>query len=332
MTKYEQALEACEKILTGVELGTLTTSAMLMLCLRVARLTNDEDVIQWLEYENSGYPRNENGHIVSVAWSCAWKNGRGSYNEKKEKIVFSDLASELEGRISARKSAISNFSTNGASVSGDYALVAMHSLTDTVTRSTGSLLKSIAEDERKLFILKSKYYDYASKKHIELSFGNTTADIFSVYRENVDAYFSKLAPETISKLRAIDDKINSGNPELYSQALTTCRRLFESVSEELFNEVFPNYQQKTYKTKSGKEIDVSGEHYLNKLSAVIESLQDKSHNKSLVGSNITYLLDWISNLNDLQCKGVHNEITKEDAMQCIIHTYICLGDILSLRF
>lgn len=51
MTKYEQALEACEKILTGIELGTLTTSAMLMLCLRVARLTNDEDVIRWLEYE-----------------------------------------------------------------------------------------------------------------------------------------------------------------------------------------------------------------------------------------------------------------------------------------
>lgn len=332
MTKFEQALETCEKILTGVELGTLTTSAMLMLCLRVARLTNDSDVIEWLQYENSGYPKDKEGYILLDAWNCGWEHGRGSYNSKKEKVIFSDLAYELEGRIEAKKSAINNFSTNGASVSGDYALLAMNSLTNSVSKSTGTLLKNIAEDERKLFLLKSRYYDYASKKHIELSFSNTTADCFYNYREKVDIYFSKLAPETISKLRAIDDKINSENPEQYSQALTTCRRLFESVAEELFDKNFPDYQSKTYKTKSGKEIDVSGDHYLNKLSAVIEKLQDKSPNKCLVGSNIIYMLDWITNLNNLQCKGVHEEITKEDAMQCIIHTYICLGDILSLQY
>ena len=52
---------------------------------------------------------------------------------------------------------------------------------------------------------------------------------------------------------------------------------------------------------------------------------------SIVGSNIIYLLDWIDNLVDLQCKGVHSEISKQDAMRCIIQTYICLGDILSLQ-
>ena len=86
-----------------------------------------------------------------------------------------------------------------------------------------------------------------------------------------------------------------------------------------------------YKTKSGKEIDVSGDHFKNKLSAVIEILENKSAVKSIVGSNIIYLLDWIDNLNDLQCKGVHSDISKQDAMRCIIQTYICLGDILNLQ-
>ena len=332
MTKFEQALETCEKILTGIELGTLSTSSMLMMCLRVARLTNDIDAIEWLQYENSGYPRNENGYIISKAWSIAFNKGRGSYNKDKEKVVFTDLVSELEGLILSQRTALNNFSTSGASVSGDYAGLAMSTLTQNVSTSTGALLKSIAEGEKKLALLKAQYYDYASKKHIELSFSSTTADVFSVYRERVDSYFSKLPSDIISKLRAIDDKINSDNPELYSQALTTCRRLFGDVADELFKINFPNYTEKMYKTKSGKEIDVSGEHYKNKLSAVIEKLQDKSTNKCLIGSNILYLIDRMDTLNDLQCKGVHNEISKEDAMQCIIHTYICLGDILSLQY
>lgn len=332
MTKFEQALETCEKILTGIELGTLTTSSMLMMCLRVARLTNDTDAIEWLEYENSGYPQDEDGYILSRAWKIGWKHGRAYFNKEKEKLIFTDLSSELEGRILSRRVALNNYSTSGASVSGDYALAAMGTLTRNVSDATNSLLRSIAKDEKNLSLLKAQYYDYASKKHIELSFSSTTADIFSVYREKVDTYFSKLPSDIISKLRAIDDKINSDNPELYSQALTTCRRLFGDVAEELFKINFPNYKEKMYKTKSGREIDVSGEHYKNKLSAVIEKLQDKSSNKCLVGSNILYLIDRMDALNDLQCKGVHNEISKEDAMQCIIHTYICLGDILSLQY
>lgn len=332
MTKFEQALETCEKILTGIELGTLTTSSMLMMCLRVARLTNDTYAIEWLQYENSGYPQDEKGYILSNAWRIGWKHGRGYFSKEKEKLIFTDLSSELEGRILSKRNALNNYSTSGASVSGEYAYVAMGNLTRTVSDATNSLLSNIAKDEKKLALLKSQYYDYASKKHIELSFSSTTADVFSVYREKVDNYFSKLPSDIISKLRAIDDKINSDNPELYSQALTTCRRLFGDVADELFKINFPNYTEKMYKTKSGKEIDVSGEHYKNKLSAVIEKLQDKSPNKCLVGSNILYLIDRMDTLNDLQCKGVHNEISKEDAMQCIIHTYICLGDILSLQY
>ena len=37
------------------------------------------------------------------------------------------------------------------------------------------------------------------------------------------------------------------------------------------------------------------------------------------------------NLTDLQCKGVHHDVTRQDATRCIIQTYICLGDILSLQ-
>ncbi|MBQ3135772.1 MAG: hypothetical protein IJB75_08225 [Oscillospiraceae bacterium] len=330
MNKREQALATCENVLSGIECDTITVSSALLQCLRIARLIGDIDAVEWLQYEYGGYPLTKSGHIENHAWSVGKRHGRG-YIDNKEEYIFTELASELESKIQGEKSAICSFTTQGTSVSGDYAVIATNNLTSTITKSISTLLERIARNEKRLAILKSAYYDYALKKSIELAFSNVAKDIFDDYRSRVDEHFSGLSTQTLMKLQAIEDKVNSGNPEMYSQALTSCRRLFENTAVELFAKYFPDYSEKLYKTKSGKEIDISGDHYINKLSAVIEKLQDKNPAKSLVGSSILYTLDWIENLNSLQCKGVHSEITKQEAEACIIHTYICLGDILQLQ-
>ena len=331
MTKNEQALECCEKVLDAFELGSCSISSALLLCIRIARLLNDTDALMWLQYESGGYPKDAEGYIYHDAWQVAYDNGRGYYNQKKEKVIFTETVAELEEKILSAKKAINNFSTEGVSTGGEYGYIAMRELTNTVAQSTNNLLKEIAANEKRLAILKSKYYEYALKKQIELSFGNVTEGIFSSYREHVDNYFSKLSTDLLIKLQAIENAVESDNPEMFSQALTTCRRLLECVATELFDKYFPNCKEKIYKTKSGKDIDVSGDHYLNKLSAVIEIIQDKSTTKTLVGTNILYLIDRMEQIHSLQCKGVHSEISKQDAQQCIIHTYICLGDIISMQ-
>lgn len=330
LNKIEKALEACEKVIDGIEDSTITTESALLQCSKIARLTNDEENLIWLQYEYGGYPKNNDGRVISDAWNIAYKKGRG-YQKDGKLYIFTELASELEEKITAQQKAVGNFTTNGASVSGELALLAMDRLTTNVHRSTITMVADVAIAQKRLASLKAQYYEYALKKHIELNFGNVATDVFARYREQVDLAFSELSKETLLKLQAIEGKINSGNPEMYSQALTTCRRLFESTAVELFSKHFPNYKDKVYKTKSGAEIDVSGNHYKNKLSAVIEKLEDKSMKKTLVGSNVIYLLDWIDNLSNLQCEGVHSDITKEDAERCILQTYMCLGDVLTLQ-
>ena len=330
MNKIEKALEACEKVIDGIEDSTITTESALLQCSKIARLTNDEENLIWLKYEYGGYPKNNDGRVISDAWNIAYKKGRG-YQKDGKLYIFTELASELEEKITAQQKAVGNFTTNGASVSGELALLAMDRLTTNVHRSTITMVADVAIAQKRLASLKAQYYEYALKKHIELNFGNVATDVFARYREQVDLAFSELSKETLLKLQAIEGKINSGNPEMYSQALTTCRRLFESTAVELFSKHFPDYKDKVYKTKSGAEIDVSGNHYKNKLSAVIEKLEDKSMKKTLVGSNVIYLLDWIDNLSNLQCEGVHSDITKEDAERCILQTYMCLGDVLTLQ-
>ena len=330
LNKIEKALEACEKVIDGIEDSTITTESALLQCSKIARLTNDEENLIWLQYEYGGYPKNNDGRVISDAWNIAYKKGRG-YQKDGKLYISTELASELEEKITAQQKAVGNFTTNGASVSGELALLAMDRLTTNVHRSTITMVADVAIAQKRLASLKAQYYEYALKKHIELNFGNVATDVFARYREQVDLAFSELSKETLLKLQAIEGKINSGNPEMYSQALTTCRRLFESTAVELFSKHFPDYKDKVYKTKSGAEIDVSGNHYKNKLSAVIEKLEDKSMKKTLVGSNVIYLLDWIDNLSNLQCEGVHSDITKEDAERCILQTYMCLGDVLTLQ-
>lgn len=101
MDKIEKALEACEKVIDGVEDNTITTESALLLCTKIARLTNDEENMIWLQYEYGGHPRNNNGKVIPDAWDLAYKKGRG-YQHDGKSYIFTELASELEEKIIAQ--------------------------------------------------------------------------------------------------------------------------------------------------------------------------------------------------------------------------------------
>ncbi len=332
-TKREQAIEACEKVINGTEDGTISVSASLLLCIKIARLVNDLEGQEWLEYEYGGYPSN-NG-IPQNAWQIGAKHKRTYWDKdsdgKNSEYMFTELCSELEAAIESDQRAINNYTTEGYSVSGELALLATQKMTVNIATATNSLRKSIKSNERRLSILKSEYYYYAVRWLIELRFGSTAKSVFEEYQERVDGFFSQLPTTTLQKLNAIEDLMEDGNPERYAQVLTSCRRLWSETAKTLFAEVLPTYTKPLFKTRSGKEIDVSGDHDNNKLSAVIETLQSKAAKNTLVGSETIYLVDWMEQINSRQSDGVHHDVTREQAMQCIIHTYIALGDILSLK-
>ena len=333
--KREQALEACDKVINGIEDGTISVSSSLLLCKKIARLVNDTEGQEWLEYEYGGYPRDKKGYIEHDSWQIAANHGRMEQSKDKDgnitPIIFTELCGELETIIESEKKALNNFTTQGYSSSGEWAAVATRDMVAGVSSNTGAILKNIKTAERRLSILKSQYYDYAVRWQIELQFGNAAKSVFEEYQERVDNYYSLMPTITLQKLSAIENMLENGNPEKYAQVLTSCRRLWSDVAKVLFEEVLPNYSEKTFKTKTGKEIDITGDHVNNKLSAVIETLQAKAAKNTLVGSETLYLIDWIEQINDRQSTGVHGEISREQAMQCIIHTYIALGDILSLK-
>ena len=144
---------------------------------------------------------------------------------------------------------------------------------------------------------------------------------------SIDNKFIELAPKSIKKLDAAYERLSSTNPESWSQTLASCRRVFYEISDSLFNVVLKDYKEQIYLTKSKKSLNITGDNYLNRLYAVIDFVQSSSVSNILIGSHILYVVDWIENLHSLLCKGVHSELTFEEARRGILHTYICLGDI-----
>lgn len=327
--KIAEALGACEKVINGIERDDMNVSTAALCCMRIARLTNDEENFQWLLYETGGYPKNGMNSIKKDAWEIAYKKGR-SYTKDGEENVFIALAPELEDEIETSHLALENLKMEGVSVAGEYALGAMGKYVSSITGNMATYMHDSAMAIKRLNFLKAQYYQYAVKKQIELKFANISQDIFEKYRDKVDNHFSELSMEAMNKLQALEGKLDTDNPEFYAEAAVTCRRLWENVADELFEKYYPELPNKII-TKSGAELVVSRGHSNNRLSAVIEKLEEKTAKKTLVGSSVIYLVDWLEQINDGQNAGVHSEITKDKVERCIIHTYILLGDILRMQ-
>lgn len=319
--KLQKALELSEEILENIELGNEKLSSIVLKCLRLARLIDDTINMEWLQYEIKGYNVDSNGKIERKAFEVAKSHGRSFIDEEdKEEYIFTNLVGEIEGFIEASFKRINNMTTQGISVSGEYANIAMVNLTSSVSKNGASITKAITNSQRKLSILRGEYYKYALNVNLELGFSKSAEDIFGIYRENVDKKLSNIIGDSNEKLSAIYDRLSEDNKESWSQAADTCRKLFRSVADNLFKKIYPEYSKKTVKVKSGSEIDITGDKYINRLIVCLDNVDDKLSNK--------HIILWIKALNDKICDGLHNDITYQEIQQTIIHTYICLGDIL----
>ena len=69
MEKIEKTLQACDRVVNGIEDETLSTTSALLQCSKIVRLLNDEEAMIWLQYEYGGYPRNDEGKVPKDAWN-----------------------------------------------------------------------------------------------------------------------------------------------------------------------------------------------------------------------------------------------------------------------
>lgn len=322
--RLQRALELSEEILEDIELEKIKLSAIALKCLRLARMTDNLDSIEWLQYELGGYTNTDDGkHLITKSYLSAKNHGRKQYSKEGKECVSTELIDCLIEKVESAKKEISIYSTQGVSVSGEHASMAMSNFTNSVKNSINDLNTIIYDAQRKISILKGEYYKYALNVNIELSFSATSDSIFESYRTLVDSNLAEIITDSEEKLSAIYDRLSEDSKESWSQASDTCRKLFKCVADNLFEKLYPNYQNKTVKVKSGVEVSITGDKYLNRLYVCLDNVNN------MVTKHVENTIKWIDEVHNRICKGVHEDVTYKEVQEIIIHTYICLGDIIT---
>jgi hypothetical protein len=126
------------------------------------------------------------------------------------------------------------------------------------------------------------------------------------------------------------ENLRSENPEDWSNAAHSCRRILRDLADV----VFPAQTEPRMKSYRGKDItiDLGTDDYINRLICYVEDNIESPTAKAIVGSDLSYLGNRLDAILAGANKGSHADIvTREEADRIVVHTYMILGEILSLR-
>jgi serine/threonine protein kinase len=156
-------------------------------------------------------------------------------------------------------------------------------------------------------------------------------DIFSRIRHLIDSQVGHHVPDTVQKFTSVYQNLQSKNPEDWSNAVHSCRRILQNLADA----VFPPQQDDRFIEIEGKlkRIKLGPNNYINRIMCFIEDNSDSKTYNDIVGSQISFMGDRLDAIFKAAQKGSHSVITsREEADRYVVYTYMLVSDILSLKF
>lgn len=302
--RQQEALRLAEALLTDIELSETSTSKRVMKAMRLARLMRDEAAQEWLGFEVNGIPGTPEG--------VRWMTRVGRWTVKDEEKGYWLPASSLEASRDASQGAIAAFS-GSVSLSGEYIATAMrerNGLINQYTKTTSDLNQVLAAVDAQL-------YQYAADVYAELRFSEIQASLFEESRVAVDATLATVAGDALKKMESVSERLHSEDAEAISQAMSTCRRLIDSVADH----VFPA-QDEPYEL-NGQSLTVKKSNVLNRINAFV-------HMRGVLGGRASRVRRSLSDIYERVSAGVHADVDTHEARYLFLSTYVLLGEVLTL--
>jgi hypothetical protein len=170
-----------------------------------------------------------------------------------------------------------------------------------------------------------RVYTYLCTVERDLSYIGVNADIFERHRRRVESFLAKISPRVLEQFTAAYRRAREDDPESKTHALTTCRRILESVADV----VYPARAEPATDS-GGKTRQVGAENYKNRLWMFADaSIAGGTHSKLLLAT----LQDFGSRIDtvySLTNKGVHDDVSQAEVDTCVMQTYLLAGEILRI--
>ncbi|RKF36178.1 hypothetical protein BCY88_36645 [Paraburkholderia fungorum] len=325
MADQKSALDAARataiQLLDAMETEDLPVERYLMLAKRLARLMRDNDGQTWLGLETTGYPSSFD--ISKLGDSALYATRVGRITPDGQQYYTASLP-QLEGEYFAQKIRLESAAPKAATGSAQDFLVAnaTQRMFNNQSVAFNELKEAYVKTSALFTAFKGALHSYATDALISLQFGDVAESIFDQLRYEVDAFVRTRAPKAAEKLVAIAARIGEGNPEALAEALASCRRLLLSLADSLFPP-----SEVEWRSSSGKARKVGVDQYKNRLIAFIEQGITSDGTKALLESELDHLCARLDAVYDKTNKGVHADVTLEEARLTIIQAYIFIGEL-----
>jgi hypothetical protein len=330
--------------LTEIDNSTVTLSASIRKCLRIARLRNDFINFIWLAWETINFSDQKQQmsvledvitHLTSgqygnlrkkfgEAWILERKYVSVSVNDDMEIVYDNGVLTKSIGEIELdverlRQQAQDTTTPQGLHSLDLYVVNQSNTQTRTISRILEASYRSILERVR------NRVYEFLSQTEQQLIYGKIHADIFEQNRMYVELKLGELCPNALAPFTAAYHQVASHNTESMAQALLSTRRLLKALADVLY----PPKDQLVVGA-DGKEHKVDDKHYIARLWQYIFEKTPASHASHLLQGQVNDLGSRLDKLHDLMNKGLHAQIGPFDFNQCLIQTYLTVGDLLRI--
>ena len=181
-------------------------------------------------------------------------------------------------------------------------------------------LNALSEVQSKILAL---CYTYASNIERQIYQQETTNDFVSATYQTVNAFFKAKSLEVYSKLIKASELAHSNDKENFSLSLTEVRRAIKSVADYLLPPI-----KGITKCIDGKERDLGEASYLNRLQEFLFREFSKSTSRELLEAELENLSVYVRRIDNIASKGVHTDVTQEEAKQGLVCLYFFLYNII----
>jgi hypothetical protein len=327
-----EALSLSSEILRNIELSELPLANIVLKASRLARLLNEFDIQKIMEYEAGGYPSTPTG-VTAEVWRLGIAAGRkyeilDPKTNTSNPYMYLESIGELEEQLQIAEASLAAARDPDVSISSANPHQYVWSPSGNfVERNT--IRQAVTQAAQRLGSRRTLIYQYALRKHYELKFSSIADDVFGRIRERVDATIGQTIPDAVQRLWAIYENLRSENPEDWSNAVHSCRRLLQDLADALF----PPTNERVVEIKGEtRRIKLDKDHYINRIIAFVSDASASRRFQDLLGSHLSFLGDRLDSVFLAAQKGSHSTIvSREEADRYVVYTYLLLGDILSLR-
>ncbi|MFE7065011.1 hypothetical protein ACFVAD_23055 [Sutcliffiella sp. NPDC057660] len=322
-SRLDEALALSENILQNIELGEVPLQTAIQKTLRLARLINDMESVEWIREEMKGFSRTPTGHLSDIAWKSARKSNRIYFNDDTDdERAFTETVSVMEATIEALKERMKVSLDPDVSISS--ASTFLQPLPQGNKHERNGIANQIKVLTEKIEKVRASFYDYVFNVNYELKFSDINESIFNKKRLFVDKRLAEISPEAVTRFVSVHENLRSTNSEDWANAVHSCRRILKDIADALYP---PRAEPIIVK---GKTIKVGEDQVINRIIQYVDSKSHSARFEELIGSHLKYLGERLDSIYGAANKGTHADVSLEEAERYIIFTYLLIGDLLAL--